>query len=184
MSRVGRKPIPLPQGLTVTVAPDNTVTVKAGERELSFRAHPDLRIRVEDNQVLVERPSDRSFHRALHGTTRALIANMIEGLTKGFERQLEVHGLGYRAQLRGRTLVLQLGYSHEVLYEPPEGVEVRIEGQNPAVITVRGADKQQVGQVAAEIRRLRPVEPYKGKGIRYRGERVRLKPGKAGRASR
>ncbi len=183
MSRVGKKPIPIPDGVTVTVEPGNLVRVKGKKGELSFQFHPDMTIKVEDGQVVVERPSDRSFHRALHGTTRAVIANMITGVTEGYEKQLEVHGLGYRAEMRGKALVMQLGLSHEVVYEPPEGIEITTEGSNPTVITVRGIDKQKVGQVAAEIRKLRPVEPYKGKGIRYRGERVRLKPGKAGRVT-
>ncbi|MBC7289662.1 MAG: 50S ribosomal protein L6 [Armatimonadetes bacterium] len=183
MSRVGRKPIPIPAGVTVTVEPGNVVRVKGPKGELSFEFHPDMTIKVEDGQVVVERPSDRNTHRALHGTTRALIANMIQGVSEGYSKQLEVHGLGYRAEVRGKALVLNLGYSHEVVYEPPEGIEVTAQGTNPTVITVSGIDKQRVGQVAAEIRRLRPVEPYKGKGIRYRGEQVRLKAGKAGRVS-
>ncbi len=183
MSRIGKRPIPIPKGVEVKVEPDNTVRVKSGKNELSFRAHPDMTIRVEDGQVIVERPSDKKQHKALHGTTRALIANMIEGVTRGYEKALELHGLGYRAQMRGKSLVLQVGFSHEVVYEPPPDVEVTVEGQNPAIITIRGIDKQKVGQVAAEIRKIKPVEPYKGKGLRYRGEHVRLKPGKAGRVT-
>ncbi len=190
MSRIGNAPVPIPDGVSVIVGPDNTVVVKASKGELSLRAHPDLTIRVEDDQVVLERPSDRKGHRAIHGTTRALIANMVQGVSEGFLRVLELHGLGYRAEVRGRSLALQVGLSHEVVYEPPAGVEIQVENRNPtpphymsAIISVRGADKQQVGQVAAEIRRVRPVEPYKGKGLRYRGERVRIKPGKAGRAA-
>lgn len=190
MSRIGNKPIPIPDGVEVTVDADNTVTVRSGERELSLRAHPDMTIRVEEGTVTVQRPTDRKPHKALHGTTRALIANMVEGVTNGFTRVLELNGLGYRAEMRGRVLALQVGLSHEVSYEPPPGVEIQVEGRNPtppayltAIITIRGTDKQKVGQVAAEIRRIRPVEPYKGKGFRYRGERVRLKAGKAGRAA-
>ncbi len=183
MSRIGKKPIPIPDGVEVTIEPDNTVRVKSGKNELEFKAHPDMKIRIENGQVIVERPSDRKIHKALHGTTRAIIANMIEGVTKGFEKVLELHGLGYRAQMRGKDLVLQVGFSHEVVYTPPEDVQVTVEGQNPTLIIVRGIDKQRVGQVAAEIRRIKPVEPYKGKGLRYRGEVVRLKPGKAGRVT-
>lgn len=190
MSRIGNAPIPIPEGVSVTVGPDNTVVVKASRGELSLRAHPELAIRVEDDQVVVERPSDKKAHRAIHGTTRALIANMVQGVSEGFDRVLELHGLGYRAELRGGVLALQVGLSHEVVYEPPAGIEIQVDSRNPApphymgaIITVRGADKQQVGQVAAEIRRIRPVEPYKGKGFRYRGEHVRIKPGKAGRSA-
>lgn len=183
MSRIGRRPVPIPDRVEVSIEPDNTIRVKGPRGELSFRAHPDMTVRVEDNQVVVERPSDRKLHKALQGTTRALIANMVQGVTEGYERALELHGLGYRAEIRGGTLVLQVGLSHEATYTPPDDVEVSVEGQNPVVITVKGIDKQRVGQVAAEIRRIRPVEPYKGKGLRYRGERVRLKPGKAGRVT-
>lgn len=160
------------------------VRVASGNRELAFTAHPEIAVRVEDGQVVVERPTDRKFHRQLHGTTRALIANMIQGVSQGFEKVLELHGLGYRAEMRGKSLVMQLGFAHEVVYTPTHDVEISVEGQRPVVIRVRGIDKQQVGQVAAEIRRLRPVEPYKGKGLRYRGERVRMKAGKAGRAAK
>ncbi|MCD6350649.1 MAG: 50S ribosomal protein L6 [Armatimonadetes bacterium] len=190
MSRIGNKPIPIPDGVQVTVQPGNVVVVKAGKKELSFQAHPSMAIKVEEGQVVVERPSDRKMHKALHGTTRALIGNMIQGVTEGFTRVLELHGLGYRAQMQGKRLVLQVGLSHEVSYEPPEGVEIEVEPRNPsppsylsAIITVRGADKQKVGQAAAEIRRVRPVEPYKGKGLRYQDEHVRRKAGKAGRVA-
>jgi large subunit ribosomal protein L6 len=175
----------------VTVEPDNTVVVRSDGKELSFRAHRDMRIRIEDNQVIVERPTDTKQHKALHGTTRALIANMVEGVRNGFMRALELRGLGYRAQMRGRAVVLQVGLSHEVVYEPPPDVVVEVEPRNPtppqylaAIITVRGIDRQKVGQVAAEIRRIRPVEPYKGKGLRYREEHVRLKQGKTGRVAK
>ncbi|MCX7599976.1 MAG: 50S ribosomal protein L6 [Armatimonadetes bacterium] len=184
MSRVGRRPIPIPPGVKVTVEAGNVVRVASGKKELVFTAHPDITVRVEDGQVMVERPSDRKFHRQLHGTTRALLANMIQGVAQGFEKVLELHGLGYRADMRGKSLVMQLGFAHEVVYTPTHDVEISVEGQRPILIRVRGSDKQQVGQVAAEIRRLRPVEPYKGKGLRYQGEKVRLKPGKAGRAAK
>jgi large subunit ribosomal protein L6 len=177
-------PIPIPKGVTVTIDPDNTVTVASGSKKLAFRVHPSITVRLEDGVLVVERPSDRKMHKQLHGTTRAILANLVHGVAEGFERILEVHGLGYRAALRGKDLVLTVGYSHEVVYDPPEGVEIAVEGQNPMLIRVRGVDKQKVGEVAAEIRKVRSVEPYKGKGIRYRGERVRLKPGKAGRAAK
>jgi large subunit ribosomal protein L6 len=177
-------PIPIPKGVTVAIEADNTVTVASGSKKLAFRVHPAIAVREEEGALLVERPSDRKMHKQLHGTTRAILANMVHGVAEGFERILEVHGLGYRAQVRGKDLVLSVGYSHEVVFTPPEGVEVVAEGQNPGVIRVRGTDKQKVGEAAAQIRKVRPVEPYKGKGIRYRGERVRLKAGKAGRAAK
>jgi large subunit ribosomal protein L6 len=184
MSRIGRMPIPIPKGVAVTIDPDNTVTVTAGPKALAFRCHTSMTVREEEGSLLVERPSDRKMHKQLHGTTRAILASMVHGVSEGFERILEVHGLGYRAALRGKDLVLQVGYSHEVVYTPAEGLEIVTEGTNPVLIRIRGTDKQKVGQAAAEIRRVRSVEPYKGKGIRYRGERVRLKAGKAGRAAK
>ncbi len=180
MSRVGRKPIPIPSGVEVTVE-GTLVRVKGPKGTLERRFHPDMKIAVEGNEIRVYRPSDARHHKALHGLTRALIANMVEGVTKGFEKVLEIHGVGYRAQLKGTALELSLGFSHPVVVEPKPGIEFEVQGRQD-VIVVRGIDKELVGQQAAEIRALRPPEPYKGKGIRYRGEHVRLKPGKAGKA--
>ena len=177
MSRVGTMPIAIPTGVTVEVGERNEVKVTGPNGELSQPLHRAMSIEVGDEEVRVIRPSDATRHRALHGLTRSLLANMVIGVTDGFEKRLEIHGVGYRAEMQGRSLMLRLGYSHLVSYEPTEGVELAEEGGT--LIIVRGADKQAVGQVAAEIRALRPVEPYKGKGIRYQGEEVRLKPGKA-----
>ena len=177
MSRIGKKPIPIPNGVTVALE-GRTVKVKGPKGELTFTYHPDMRVRIEDNMVIVERPSDKRFHKALHGTTRQIIANMIRGVSEGFTKELEVVGTGYRAQMQGRKLVLNVGYSHPVEIEPPQGIELSVEGGTR--IRVFGIDKQKVGQVAADIRRIRPPEPYKGKGIRYVGEVIRRKAGKAG----
>ncbi len=176
MSRIGRKPIDIPQGVEVKVDENNHVTVKGPKGQLEADFNPRLTIKVEDNQVKVERPDDTSFMRAIHGTTRALIANMVEGVSKGFTVELEIHGIGYRAQMKGKTLELQLGYSHPVIYEPPSDIQISVEGN---IIKVSGIDKQKVGQVAAEIREFRKPDPYKGKGIRYKGEVLKLKPGKS-----
>jgi large subunit ribosomal protein L6 len=154
------------------------VTVKGPKGTLEQAVHRDMIIKREDNILRVERPTDSRIHRSLHGLTRTLVANMVEGVTKGFEKQLEIQGMGYRVTLQGRTLTLHLGYSHPVIYTAPEGIEFELSGRN--IIIVRGIDKQKVGQVAAEIRALRKPEPYKGKGIRYVGEVVRRKVGKAG----
>jgi large subunit ribosomal protein L6 len=175
MSRIGRKPIPVPEAVTVEVAPGR-VAVKGPKGELEQRFSPDMTIEQADGSVVVERPTDRGEHRALHGLTRSLIANMVEGVTEGFEKRLEIQGVGYRAQLKGRSLEMALGFSHPVSIEPPQGVEFEV--PQPTEIVVRGIDKQLVGQVAADIRKRRPPEPYKGKGIRYRGEHVARKVGK------
>jgi large subunit ribosomal protein L6 len=175
MSRIGRKPVPLPEAVTVEIAPGQ-VAVKGPKGELSQRLSPDMRVSRADDEVRIERPTDRGEHRALHGLTRSLIANMVEGVTNGFEKQLEIQGVGYRAQLKGKSLEMALGYSHPVTVEPPEGIEFVV--PQPTEIVVKGIDKQLVGQVAADIRKRRPPEPYKGKGIRYRGEHVARKVGK------
>ena len=175
MSRIGRKPIAVPDTVTVAVAP-GSVAVKGPKGELSQRLSTDMKVEQSDGTVTVERPTDRGEHRALHGLTRSLIANMVEGVTEGFEKRLEIQGVGYRAQLKGKRLEMALGFSHPVSIEPPEGIEFEVP-QSTEVI-VRGIDKQLVGQVAADIRKRRPPEPYKGKGIRYRDEHVARKVGK------
>lgn len=184
MSRIGRLPIAIPTGVDITMD-DHNVNVKGPKGELSREMHPDMIIKIEDGNVIVERPSDIGQHRALHGLTRALIANMVEGVTKGFERTLEVRGVGYRAQIDGKKLILQVGYSHPVEVEPKAGIEFEVGqdvGTRQPFVVVRGIDKEVVGQQSAEIRKVRKPEPYKGKGIRYRGEYVRLKAGKQGKA--
>jgi large subunit ribosomal protein L6 len=175
MSRIGKQPISLPDGVEVTIEPE-LVRVKGPKGELQERVSRAIDVREEDGQVVVTRPSDRGEHRALHGLTRSLIANMVEGVTNGFEKRLEIQGVGYRAQLQGRKLVLSLGYSHPVEMEAPEGVDFELPA--PTRIVVRGISKQAVGEVAAGVRKQRPPEPYKGKGIRYEGEYVARKVGK------
>jgi large subunit ribosomal protein L6 len=173
-------PIPLPEGVTAEVT-KSTVVVSGPKGSLSQTFDPAMKISLEDNVLKVARASDARHHRALHGLTRALLANMVTGVKKGFQKQLEIQGVGYRADLKpDGSLEMSLGYSHPVLIEPPEGVTFEVDSRN-RLITVRGIDKQKVGQVAAEIRSKRPVEPYKGKGIRYVGEHVRRKSGKAGK---
>ena len=178
MSRVGRKPVEIPAGVTVTLN-GHTVTVKGPKGELTRTFHSDIEIKVEDNNVVVNRPSDEKLHRSLHGTTRAIIANMVEGVSKGFERNLELIGVGYRAQKQGKKLVLNVGYSHPVEIEPEEGIEIEVPANTK--ISIKGTDKERVGALAANIRDVRPPEPYKGKGIRYEGEFVRRKEGKTGK---
>jgi large subunit ribosomal protein L6 len=175
MSRIGRKPISLPEAVTVEIAPGQ-VAVKGPKGELEQRLSPDMKVEQADGEVTIQRPTDRGEHRALHGLTRSLIANMVEGVTNGFEKQLEIQGVGYRAQLKGKNLEMALGYSHPVTVEPPEGIEFVV--PQPTEIVVKGIDKQLVGQVAADIRKRRPPEPYKGKGIRYKDEQVLRKVGK------
>ncbi|RMA92451.1 50S ribosomal protein L6 [Hydrogenothermus marinus] len=177
MSRIGRKPIEIPNGVDVQISENNFVKVKGPKGELSNTFHPALKIEKEDNVIKIERPSDESFMRAIHGTTRALLANMVKGVTEGFTVELEIVGIGYRAAMKGKKLELQLGYSHPIEYEPPEGIQISVEGNN--IIKVSGIDKQLVGQVAAEIKEFRKPDPYKGKGIRYKGEQLKLKPGKS-----
>jgi large subunit ribosomal protein L6 len=175
MSRIGKKPIAVPDGVEVQVG-RGQVTVKGPKGELEQAISPEMAVEQEDDNLSVRRPTDRGEHRALHGLTRSLIANMVEGVTDGFEKRLEIQGVGYRAQLRGKSLELALGFSHPVQVEAPEGIEFEV--PQPTEIVVRGIDKQLVGQVAADIRKRRPPEPYKGKGIRYRGEHVARKVGK------
>jgi large subunit ribosomal protein L6 len=175
MSRIGRQPIEIPDGVEVDVQ-TSAVKVKGPKGELSQEIVRDMKVSLEDGAVKVERPTDRGEHRALHGLTRSLIANMVEGVTNGFEKRLEIQGVGYRASLRGTALELAVGYSHPVVKEAPEGITFEVPA--PTQVVVRGNDKQQVGQIAAEIRKVRPPEPYKGKGIRYEGEYVRRKVGK------
>jgi large subunit ribosomal protein L6 len=175
MSRIGRKPIPIPDGVDVAVEPGR-VSVKGPKGELAETVSRDMTVSLDDGVLTVARPTDRGEHRALHGLTRSLVANMVEGVTAGFERRLEIQGVGYRARLSGRDLELSVGYSHTVSVEAPDGIEFEV--PQPIQIIVRGIDKQLVGEMAARIRRVRPPEPYKGKGIRYAGEQVRRKVGK------
>ncbi len=177
MSRIGRKPVPVPNGVTVTVN-GPAITVKGPKGELSRKLHPDMKVKVENGNVTVDRPSDEDRHRALHGLTRSLIANMVEGVTQGYKKQLEITGVGYKAEVKPFGLQLALGYSHPVQYRAPAGI--KLSAPQPIVVVIEGADKEKVGQVAAEIRALRKPEPYKGKGVRYQGEQIRRKAGKAG----
>ncbi len=177
MSRIGKKPIPVPAGVTVAID-GTTVTVKGPKGELQRTFRPEMTIELVDGTVHVHRPSDAKQHRAFHGLTRALLANMVLGVTKGYSRALEIVGVGYKAEKKGNKLVLTVGYSHPVEYPEPPGIKLTT--QSPTAVTVEGVDKQKVGQVAAEIRAVRPPEPYKGKGIRYQGEQVRRKAGKTG----
>jgi len=175
MSRIGRRPIQIPEGVTLDVG-DGVVTVKGPKGELSQDVSAAMRVDQDNGTVTVERPTDRGEHRALHGLTRSLIANMVEGVTNGFEKRLEIQGVGYRARLQGSSLELAVGYSHPVSIQPPDGIEFEV--PQPTQVVVRGIDKQLVGEVAARVRKQRPPEPYKGKGIRYSGEYVRRKVGK------
>jgi large subunit ribosomal protein L6 len=175
MSRIGKQPVDLPKGVDVTLE-GRSLRVKGPRGDLSMDVHPDMTIDVDDGVVSVRRGSDEPRQRALHGLTRSLVANMVEGVTDGFVRTLEIVGVGYRADKRGESITLNLGYSHQITYDPPAGITIEVPNQTTVVI--RGADKQVVGQVAAEIRGFRPPEPYKGKGIRYQGEQVRRKAGK------
>ncbi len=177
MSRVGNQPIEIPDKVSVQISGDNVVTVAGPLGELSCGFHPDMQLAVEGEVVRVSRPTNQRQHRALHGMTRSLLANMVEGVTEGYEKRLLLNGVGYRAELNGKTLVLRVGYSHPVEIEPLEDITFAVEA-NTTVI-VRGLDKQAVGQMAADIRASRPVEPYRGRGIRYIDERVRRKAGKA-----
>jgi large subunit ribosomal protein L6 len=177
MSRIGKKPIPVPKGVTVTVE-GNVVRVKGPKGELERTLHPSITAAHEDGTVVVGRPSDEPEDRALHGLSRTLVANMIEGVTKGFQKTLEITGVGYKAEPRPYGLQLALGFSHPVQFRAPTGI--KLSAPNPTTVVVEGANKEIVGQVAAELRNLRPPEPYKGKGIKYAGEQIRRKAGKAG----
>jgi large subunit ribosomal protein L6 len=177
MSRIGNMPIEVPSGVDVTIDDSNVVSVRGPKGELSEQLSPTMEINREGDTIVIARPSDDRRDRSLHGLTRTLLANMIAGVTEGFEKRLEIQGIGYRAEIQGRQLVMRLGFSHDVIFDPPEGIDIEVE-DNTKVI-VRGADKQQVGQLAAEIRMSRPAEPYKGKGVRYEGEHIRRKAGKA-----
>ena len=179
MSRIGKLPVKIDAGVTITVDDSNVVTVKGPKGTLSQQMHPDMQIEQDNGVLTVKRPSDDKAHRALHGLTRSLIHNMVVGVTTGFEKKLEIVGTGYRAQLQGKNLVLNMGYSHPVEVRPPEGISFEVPAPNK--ISVKGIDKQVVGQVAANIREVRSPEPYKGKGIRYEGEVVLRKEGKAGK---
>ena len=175
MSRIGRAPIPIPDGVSVDIA-GQKVTVTGPKGELRHTVVEPIRVNQEDGTLVVTRPTDRGPHRALHGLSRTLVANMVEGVSNGFERQLEIVGVGYRAQLRGTALELAVGYSHPVTIQPPEGISFAVPA--PTQVVVSGIDKQAVGEITAQIRGVRPPEPYKGKGIRYTGEAVRRKVGK------
>ena len=179
MSRIGRMPIAIPAGVTVTVAENNTVTVKGPKGTLERVLPAEMEIKKEGEEVIVNRPNDLKKMKSLHGLTRTLVANMVTGVTKGYEKVLEINGVGYRAQKQGKKLILSLGYSHPVEMEDPEGLESVLDGQNK--ITIKGIDKQKVGQYAAEIREKRKPEPYKGKGIKYADEVIRRKVGKTGK---
>ena len=180
MSRIGEMPIPVPQGVKVSIK-ENQVTVKGPKGELSRSFNPAMSISMSDGSVTVSRPSDDRLDRSLHGLTRSLLANMVEGVTKGFQKSLELVGIGYRAQMAGEKLVFQVGYSHPVEVSPPPGISFAVVGTSR--INVDGIDKELVGDVAAKIRAIRPPDHYKGKGIRYAGEMVRLKPGKSGKVT-
>ena len=177
MSRIGKKPVVIPANVTVTVAEGNVVTVKGPKGELTNTFNADMIINVEGNVLTVSRPTDEANHRALHGLTRTLIANMVEGVEKGFSKELEINGVGYRAEKKGNQLVMRLGYSHEFFMDEIPGINIEVAGNK---ITIRGIDKQVVGQFAAEVRGKRPPEPYKGKGIKYTTEVIRRKVGKTG----
>ena len=178
MSRIGNLPIDIPAGVTVTVDENNLVKVKGSKGELSQPIHGDIKVKVEDNVVTVERSSDAKFQKSLHGLSRSLISNMVEGVSKGFQKSLEINGVGYRAQKQGNKLVLTIGYSHPVEIAEADGVEFEVPAPNK--IVVKGIDKQKVGAMAAKVRGTRPPEPYKGKGIKYENERIIRKEGKTG----
>ena len=177
MSRIGKLPVLIPEGVLVEIK-NKKISVRKNNQELFFQIHPDIKVKIEDSSITVERPSDLRIHRSLHGLTRNLIFNMVKGISEGFEKTLEIKGVGYRADLKGKDLELSLGYSHPIKVKAPEGIEFTVDKQK--IIKVKGVDKQLVGQIAAEIRSYRKPEPYKGKGVRYIDEHVRRKVGKAG----
>lgn len=179
MSRIGKRPIEVPENVTVTIADNNVVTVKGPKGELTNTFNTDIKIEQEGNIITLTRPSDSKEHRSIHGTTRSLLDNMVTGVSKGFERTLELVGVGYRAQLQGKKLVLNVGYSHPVEFTPEDGVEVEVPANTKVI--VRGINKERVGALASNIRQVRPPEPYKGKGIKYEGEQIRRKEGKTGK---
>ncbi|MBQ3848522.1 MAG: 50S ribosomal protein L6 [Clostridia bacterium] len=181
MSRIGKKPVVIPAGVTATVE-GNTITVKGPKGEVKENFHPNVTVKVEGAEIIVERSSDDKFDRALHGLTRALINNMVDGVTKGFQKELEINGVGYRASMSNKDLVLNVGFSHEVKMVLPEGLSAEVPAQNKIII--KGIDKQAVGEFAAKVRAVRPPEPYKGKGIKYVTETVRRKEGKTGAAKK
>ncbi|MBB6675070.1 50S ribosomal protein L6 [Cohnella nanjingensis] len=178
MSRIGRKPIQVPNGVNVNLD-NNVITVKGPKGSLSRELHKDMKLVIESDVITVERPSDNKLHRALHGTTRSVVANMVSGVTEGYAKNLELVGVGYRANKTGEKLVLNVGYSHPVEFVPENGIEFEVPAQNR--IIVKGIDKEAVGAIAAKVRAVRPPEPYKGKGIKYEGERIIRKEGKAGK---
>ena len=177
MSRIGKKPVIIPAGVTVEIAAGNNVTVKGPKGTLTYAFHPDMILKMDGNVLTVERPDEEHLHKSLHGLTRTLLANMVEGVDKGYSKTLEVNGTGYRAEKKGNQLVMRLGYSHEVFMDEIPGINIEVSGNK---IIIRGIDKQVVGQFAAEVRGKRPPEPYKGKGIKYSTEVIRRKAGKAG----
>ena len=179
MSRIGRKPIEVPAGVDVKIEAGNVVTVKGALGTMTQTLHKDMIIKKEGNELIVERPSEMKEHKALHGLTRTLLSNMVEGVTKGFSKTLDINGVGYRAAKAGKTLTLNLGYSHPITFEEADGITIEVPNANQ--IIVKGTDKQKVGQLAAEIRSKRPPEPYLGKGVKYSDERIRRKAGKAGK---
>jgi large subunit ribosomal protein L6 len=181
MSRIGKKPVALPNGVTATVD-GKTITVKGPKGELSRAIHAELTVAVEDGTVVVRRPSDEARHKALHGLTRTLVANMVDGVTKGFAKALEIQGVGYKAEVKPFGVQLVVGLSHPVAYHAPKGIKISVD--NNVLVKIEGIDKELVGQVAAELRNVRPPEPYKGKGIRYQGEQVRRKAGKTAQAAK
>ena len=177
MSRIGKKPVIIPANVTVDIAAGNVVTVKGPKGTLTYGFHPDMILKAEGNTIIVDRPDEEHLHKSLHGLTRTLLNNMVEGVEKGYSKELEVNGVGYRAEKKGNQLVMRLGFSHEVIMEEIPGITIEVNGNK---ITVRGIDKQVVGQFAAEVRGKRPPEPYKGKGIKYTTEVIRRKVGKTG----
>jgi len=177
MSRIGKRPIPVPAGVNVAID-GNNVTAKGPKGELARTLHPDIQVVMENGEILVKRPSDEERHKALHGLSRTLVANMVEGVNTGFQKTLEISGVGYKAELKPYGVLLSLGFSHTIEYKTPAGVNIKT--PNPTTVIVDGASKELVGQVAAEIRSFRKPEPYKGKGVKYQGEVVRRKAGKAG----